>query len=65
MEDKNENPNVHTAETVRPPASYPGNVPMMRPEAPYMLFDDVMFETPEPGLAEQVAAQLTSKAQRK
>lgn len=59
-----EDETVHTADTVIPPAPYPGDRPLMRPEAPYMLFDDVMFEAPEPNLAEQSAAQLKKLEQR-
>ena len=58
--------NVHTAETVRPPASYPStHMPMMRPEAPNVVFGETQFEEPEPGLAEQSAAELMRLDQRK
>jgi hypothetical protein len=59
------NDNAHTAETVRPPAPYPGNRPGMRPEVPNMVFGEVEFEAPEPDLAEQSAAELKCLEQRK
>ncbi len=59
------NENVHTAETVRPPAGYPNDMPTMRPEAPFVEFGEVQLEKPEPTLAEQSAAQLKRLEQRK